>query len=45
MTSKKAVQIVLWITNSNGLAKETNLKYITPIIPHHNEAETVKNEP
>ena len=28
-----------------GPAKETNLKYITPITPHHNEAPTVKSDP
>ena len=43
--SKNAVHIVLWTTNSTGLAYDTNLKKITPIIPHHNEAPMVNNEP
>ena len=45
MTNNKAVQIVLCIVNSRAEAKETNLKYNTPIIPHQREAPIVNNEP
>ena len=45
MRRSRAVHNVLWIVNSIGEAKDTNLKYITPIIPHQREAPTVNNEP
>ena len=35
--SKKAVQTVLCTINSTGSTKDTDLKYKTPITPHHNE--------
>ena len=35
---RTAVQIVRCTVNSIGLAKDANLKYMTPIIPHHNDA-------
>jgi hypothetical protein len=45
ITNNKAVQIVLCIVNSKVEAKETKLKYNTPITPHQSEAPTVNNEP
>jgi hypothetical protein len=45
MISNNAVQMVLCITNSKAEAKETNLKYNTPITPHQSEAPIVNNEP
>ena len=35
--SKKAVQTVLCTINSIGSTKDTDLKYKTPITPHHSE--------
>ena len=37
--------MVLCIVNSKAEAKETNLKYKTPITPHQIDAPTVNNEP
>ena len=37
--------MVRCIVNSKAEAKETNLKYSTPITPHQREAPTVNNEP
>ena len=45
MLNTKAVQIALCIRNSKDEAKETNLKYKTPITPHQSDAPTVYNEP
>ena len=45
IANNNAVQIVLCIANSKAEAKETNLKYNTPITPHQREAPTVYNEP
>jgi hypothetical protein len=37
--------MVLCIVNSKAEAKETNLKYNTPITPHQSEAPTVNKDP
>ena len=45
MINNNAVQMVLCTVSSMAVAKETNLKYKTPITPHQSEAPTVNNEP
>ena len=45
MTNNNAVQMVLCIVSSKADAKDTNLKYNTPMIPHQSDAPTVNNEP